>query len=81
MDVRSEIVAQFEQVAEEQGKHLATLTDGLALYDSGLDSLCFAIVVVRLEMALDRDPFSSQEGTDFPVTFGDFVRAYEQSSS
>ncbi len=81
MDVRSEIVAQFEQVAEEQGKSLAALTDGLALYDSGLDSLCFAIVVVRLEMALDRDPFSSEQGTGFPVTFGDFVRAYEQSST
>ena len=81
MDVRSEIVAQFEQVAEEQGKKLAALTDSLALYDSGLDSLCFAIVVVRLEMALDRDPFSSEQGADFPVTFGDFVRAYEQSST
>ena len=80
MDVRSEIIAQFQQVAEEQGKTLATLTDNVALYDSGLDSLCFAIVVVRLEMALDLDPFSSDEGA-FPVTFGDFVRAYEQSSS
>ena len=81
MDVRAEIVAQFEQVADEQGKFLAPLTDGLALYDSGLDSLCFAIVVVRLEMALDRDPFSSEEGTEFPVTFGDLVRAYERSAT
>ena len=81
MNVLSEVTAQFKLVAEEQGKKLAALTDGLALYDSGLDSLCFAIVVVRLEMVLDLDPFSSNEGVDFPVTFGDFVRAYEQSSS
>ena len=79
MDIRSGIIAQFKQVAEEQGKNLAPLTDEVALYDLGLDSLCFAIVVVRLEMALNVDPFS--EGIEFPVTFGDFVRAYEQSSS
>jgi acyl carrier protein len=54
MDVRAEVISQFKQVAEEQDKSLAPLTDSLALLDSGLDSLCFAIVVARLENA----PFS-----------------------
>ena len=39
MEVRSEIMAQFQQVAREQGRRLAPLTDGLELLNSGLDSL------------------------------------------
>ncbi len=80
MDVRSEVIAQFNQVAEEQNIRLAPLTDDLALFDSGLDSLCFAIVVVRLEIALGVDPFSASEDARFPVTFGDFVSFYQHAA-
>jgi acyl carrier protein len=79
MSVRSTITSQFEQVAKEQGKHLATLTDATPLLDSGLDSLCFAIIVARLEDELGLDPFTTSEDADFPVTFGDFVRFYENA--
>jgi hypothetical protein len=81
MDVRSEVIAQFNQVAQEQGRRLAPLTDDLALFHSGLDSLCFAIVVIRLEVALGVDPFSSEEETDFPVTFGEFVAVYQRAAA
>jgi hypothetical protein len=80
MDTKSEIVAQFKQVAREHDKRLAALTDDLALLDSGLDSLCFAIVVARLETSLGKDPFSEDEDARFPVTFGDFVRFYENAT-
>jgi acyl carrier protein len=80
MDIRAEIIDQFKQVALEQDKTLATLTDDLPLLDSGLDSLCFAVVVVRLENALGVDPFSSDEDVRFPVTFGDFVGFYENTA-
>jgi hypothetical protein len=79
MDVRSEVIAQFSQVAQEQGLPLAPLTDGLALFDSGLDSLCFAIIVVRLEGSLGVDPFSTDEDVRFPVTFGEFIGYYEDA--
>jgi len=79
MDVKAEIIAQFKQVAQEQYKRLAPLTDELALLNSGLDSLCFAIVVARLENSLGVDPFSDDEDARFPVTFGDFVRFYENA--
>lgn len=79
MDVRSEVVAQFKRVAEEQDKRIAPLTNDLALLDSGLDSLCFAIVVTRLELSLGVDPFSTDEDARFPETFGDFVRLYENA--
>ncbi|MGD0892957.1 MAG: phosphopantetheine-binding protein [Terracidiphilus sp.] len=79
MDVKSEVIAQFKRVAHEQDKRLAPLTDDLALFDSGLDSLSFAIVVTRLEISLGVDPFSADEDGHFPVTFGDFVRFYENA--
>jgi hypothetical protein len=79
MSVRSNVISQFEQVAKEQNKELALLSDQLLLVESGLDSLCFAIVVARLEDALGVDPFSSGEEVDFPVTLGDFIRFYEDA--
>ena len=80
MNVRSEVVTQFKQVAQEQGKRLAPLTDNLELLNSGLDSLCFAILVSRLEDALGVDPFTASEDALFPVTFGDFVSFYEHAA-
>src|SRR5215471_3680828 len=56
MSVRAEVFQQFEQVATEQSKSLAPLADDLPLLDSGLDSLCFAIIVARLEDRLGVDP-------------------------
>jgi acyl carrier protein len=77
MNVRSEIVAQFKQVAQEQDKRLAPLTDELELLNSGLDSLSFAILVTRLEDSLGIDPFTESEDAMFPVTFGDFINLYD----
>jgi acyl carrier protein len=77
MSVRAIIVAHFEQVAGELDRTLEPLSDDLTLLKSGLDSLSFAIVVARLEEELGLDPFDSAEEVEFPVTFGDFVRLYE----
>jgi hypothetical protein len=80
MSMRSTVLAQFEQVAKEQGKSLAPLADNLVLLDSGLDSLCFAIIVARLEDALGVDPFSEAEDGRLPLTLGDFVKFYEDAA-
>jgi acyl carrier protein len=77
MSVRATVIAQFEQVALEQHRKLARLSDDLRLLDSGIDSLGFALIVVRLEEALGFDPFDADEAANFPVTFGDFVKLYE----
>ena len=77
MNVRSEILDQFQQVADEQGKPLGTLTDEMPLMELGLDSLCFAIVVSRLETTLGVDPFSRHEDVPFPVNLHEFIRFYE----
>ena len=81
MDIKSEIIAQFTQVAQEQDKHLSALTNDLPLHDSGLDSLCFAVVVARLESSLGLDPFSEDEDARFPVTFGEFTKFYENAAA
>lgn len=75
MSVRDAIVSMFEQVAHEQQRKLAPLSDDLKLLQSGLDSLSFALVVARLEDSLGYDPFDKRDS--FPVTFGDFVKLYE----
>jgi len=76
--VKVEIVTQFEEVAKQQEKTLAPLSDELVLLDSGLDSLCLAIVVARLEDKLGIDPFTADDA-EFPVTLGDFIRVYEDA--
>jgi acyl carrier protein len=80
LPLRDVILAKFRDVAAAQGKALAgPLTDDLVLLDSGLDSLCFAIVVATLEDELGFDPFTESEDVYFPVTLGDFVRFYERA--
>jgi hypothetical protein len=73
------VITQFEIVAREQGTELASLHDNSVLLDTGLDSLCFAIIVTRLEDILGFGPFG-EEDVQFPVTVGDFIRLYENAA-
>jgi acyl carrier protein len=79
MSIRATIISEFEKIVKEQNKESAPLTDDLVLLESGLDSLCFAIIVARLEDALGFDPFSTAEEVYFPVTLGDFIKFYEDA--
>jgi hypothetical protein len=79
MSVRSEILDQFKQVAQEQEMRLGPLSDEAPLLNLGLDSLCFAIIVSRLETVLGVDPFSENMGAPFPVNLGEFIRFYENA--
>jgi len=81
MSARSTILAQFVQVAKEQDKKLAPLTDDLPLTDSGLDSLCVAVIVARLEDITGIDPFAEENEIEFPVTLGDFIRLYDAAAA
>jgi len=79
--IRSLVLTQLRRVAEEQQRTLAPMSDDLALLDSGLDSLCFAVIVTRLEDVLGLDPFSTLDGEDrLPVTLRDFIRLYEDAA-
>jgi acyl carrier protein len=80
MRIKLTIMEQMTQVAREHGKTLAPLSDDLVLLDSGLDSLGFAVLVARLEDTLGVDPFTTAEDAMFPLTFGDFVKVYENAA-
>jgi len=79
MTIKSIVLSHIEQVAKEQNKLLAPLMDDLPLLESGLDSLCFAIAVARLEDVLGVDPFSTGDDIRFPLTLGDLIKAYENA--
>jgi acyl carrier protein len=81
MSIKSTVISEMVQIAEQQKKTLAPLTDDAILLNTGLDSLCFAILVARLEDSLGLDPFSTSDDISFPVTLGDFVRVYENAAS
>jgi acyl carrier protein len=77
MSTRLRIIAEMQRVAVEQKVTLPPLTDDLSLHETGFDSLGFAILVARLEDELGIDPFTTSEDASFPLTIGDFIKAYE----
>jgi acyl carrier protein len=77
MSVRLRIMTAIQQIATEQQVTLPPLDDDLSLHETGFDSLGFAILVARLEDDLGVDPFTISDDAMFPLTIGDFVKAYE----
>ena len=73
MSVRPIILEHIVRIAAQQKKTLAPLTDSLPLLESGLDSLCIAILVASLDDSLGVDPFDQNSDIAFPVTLGDFI--------
>ena len=80
MPMKQTIISEIQQIAREQNKTLAPLTDDLVLLESGLDSLSFAILVARLDGTLGIDPFSASDSAYFPITLGQFITFYENSA-
>lgn len=80
-EIRNTILQQIAIVAGQQKKTLAPLKDDLPLADTGLDSLCIAILVAALDDELDIDPFSGTNAVSFPVSLGDFIRLYERAAA
>jgi acyl carrier protein len=78
---REAVLDEMRRVGAQQGKSMPPLEDDLLLLDSGLDSLCIAILVATLDDRLGIDPFSGDGPTAFPVTVGDFVSAYEHAAA
>jgi hypothetical protein len=77
MSIRLKVIAEMQKIASEQKVKLPRLDDELSLHETGFDSLAFAILVARLEDELGIDPFTISGDASFPLTIGDFVRAYE----
>lgn len=71
----------MKQIAVEQKVTLPPIDDDLRLHETGFDSLGFAILVARLEDDLGIDPFTLSDEAVFPLTVGDFVKAYENAAA
>ncbi len=78
--IRSTIITQIEEIAQQQKKTLAPLNDNLPLLSSGLDSLCIAVLVASLDDQLDLDPFRNDGVGAFPITLGEFIKLYENAA-
>lgn len=80
ISIRATILEEIRRIAALHNKELAVLTDSLNLLESGLDSLCIAVLVASLDDALEIDPFSADDELAFPVTLGDFIQLYENAA-
>jgi acyl carrier protein len=81
MSIKLMVISEIEQIADQHHKKLAPLSEESILINTGLDSLCFAVLIARLEDRLGIDPFSTVDAIDFPVTLGDLVRVYENAAA
>ena len=81
MSIKLAVIAEIQRIAEAENKKVPPLTEDLVLLNSGLDSLAIAILVARLEETLGLDPFTDSEDVFYPVTLGDFIRAYERAAT
>ena len=79
--VRTTILAEIQRLAQAEEKTVPELKDDLVLLESGMDSLMIAILVARLEELLGLDPFTASEDVFYPVTLGDFIKAYEAAGT
>ncbi len=80
MNIKDTIKEKYLEVLDQTGNELLVpeLTDEVALLESGLDSLGFAILVATLDEALEFDPFTMMDEPFYPSTFGEFVAIYEK---
>jgi acyl carrier protein len=78
--VRAVIVGELERFLAEEGVDDPDLREDTDLLACGLDSLGFAVLVTRLEDALQYDPFSAIEEAQFPATVGDLVDLYRAAT-
>jgi hypothetical protein len=78
MNVRAIVFEEIANVAARQKKTIKPFDESSPLLGIGLDSLCFAILVARLEEIFDADPFENPENDIMPTTIGDLVQMYER---
>jgi hypothetical protein len=79
VSIRMVVYDCVKSVADQQRKLLPPLTDDLRMLESGLDSLCVAILIANLDDELNLNPFDADD-VEIPVTLGDLVRVYENAA-
>lgn len=79
MNIRGIVQEAFKEALIEKGSDPPSeMSDEMVLLDSSLDSMGFAVLVIRLENELGYDPFILMSDPFYPRTFGELVHVYEQ---
>ena len=77
LELKQLVISEMHEIAEQNFLNLIdTLEDNTVLLESGLDSMCFAALVVRLEILLEIDPFADSNVSYYPSTLIEFVNFY-----
>lgn len=78
-EIRTTIEKLFRECLTSTGVEAPDeFSDDLALLQSGIDSLGFAILVTQLENELGYDPFTMMDEAVYPTSFSEFVEIYER---
>lgn len=77
-EIRTVIYNVFKDIFAEHvpKKPFPDFKPETVLFDTGLDSLGFAIIVSQLEEDLGFDPFTMSDDAFYPTTYKDFVDYY-----
>ena len=80
VSIRELIILELEGCLQDDSliKLENILSDNMILFETGLDSLGFAVLVTRLEMMLGYDPFTLEPNPFYPKTLGEFISIYEK---
>ena len=75
------VIEEVQATLDEAGKKTPELSPATSFLNGGvqLDSLDFAVVVVRLEKRLGCDPFNSATLDRMPTTVGELAQLYERA--
>jgi acyl carrier protein len=78
MNIRRIITETLDEIlAESSISPVDLFTGDMPLLKTGLDSLGFAVLVIRLEDRLGYDPFVLMADAVYPRTVDEFVAIYE----
>lgn len=80
-DLNKVIVTAFYEIFDEQAYDVEKpeLVAETVLLDTGLDSLGFALLVLKLEESVGYDPFTISDSPNYPVTLAEFVDFYHET--
>jgi len=78
--MRDKIIDAFNEIwTDSKGTTPPHLNDDTVLLETGLDSMGFAVLIMRLDDILGFDPFSASSEAVYPRTFREFVEFYEMA--
>ncbi len=78
MGIREKVMSILQDILAEKKVLLREpIADDAILLNTGLDSLGFAVLVIRLESELGFDPFVEMKDPIYPRTLAEFISVYE----